>query len=184
MNDIDLIKQAKKGDLDAFSELVSRYQQNVRACLAVRMNAVHEAEDLAQETFVKAYEKLADFDEERALGPWLRGIAFNLLRNYWRKHKPDAVGGGAELEILVDQQIALSHSAESEKDMLSAMKHCVSTLEGDAAELIHMRYHEDKSISDITRMLGKNHSTVTMRLHRLREDLKRCINGRIAEGHI
>ena len=91
MEEKDLINRAKKGDIEAFSELVRQYQINVRACLSVRLKSPIEAEDLAQEALVVAYRKLSDFDETKAFGPWVRTIALNLLKNYWRKHKPDAV---------------------------------------------------------------------------------------------
>ena len=87
MDDRDLIIRAQTGDLDAFSDLVKRYQGNVRACLLVRLHSKHEAEDLAQEAFITAFRKLDEFDEDKSFGPWIRTIAFNLLRNYWRKHK-------------------------------------------------------------------------------------------------
>ncbi len=106
MEEQELIERAKSGDVGAFSELVRRYQVNVRACLAVRLSSRVESEDLAQEAFVIAFRKLADFDSSRAFGPWVRTIALNLLKNHWRKHRPDAVGGAIELEQLINSTLA------------------------------------------------------------------------------
>src|SRR6185369_1636266 len=83
----DLVRAARQGSWPAFAELVRRHQDAVRACLAVRMDLPHEAEDLAQEAFVTAFRKLDDFDVDRPFGPWVRSIAFNLLRNHWRKFR-------------------------------------------------------------------------------------------------
>ncbi|MDP4847619.1 MAG: sigma-70 family RNA polymerase sigma factor [Akkermansiaceae bacterium] len=167
--------KARKGDLDAFTELVKRYQGSVRACLVVRLPDVHEAEDLAQEAFIIAYRKLDEFDVERAFGPWIRTIAVNLLRNYWRKHKATLVGGSAELEILVDEEIALNHSIENESDRLEALKHCMAKLDAPMRTLVTLRYYEHYSIAQLRKAMNVNHSTVTMRLHRLREILQKCI---------
>ena len=69
MNESQLIRDAQQGDLEAFSELVNRYQGGVRACLIVRLSNRHEADDLAQEAFLIAHRKLQSFDPERAFGP-------------------------------------------------------------------------------------------------------------------
>jgi len=173
--DQQLIVQARAGDLDAFSELVRRYQGNVRACLAVRLNAKHEAEDLAQETFVTAFHKLADFDTEKAFGPWIRAIAFNLLRNYWRKHRAEPVGAGEELELLVDEQIGLHYSERNESDALANLKQCIEKLPDMMRDLLNLRYQQDLPVGELAQKLKVRHSTMTMRLHRLREQLRQCI---------
>src|SRR6187200_501389 len=89
----DLVSEAQHGSWVAFSELVRRHQAAVRACLTVRLEQPHEAEDLAQEAFVTAFRKLGEFDPERPFGPWVRSIAFNLLRNHWRKFRVTSNGG-------------------------------------------------------------------------------------------
>jgi RNA polymerase sigma-70 factor, ECF subfamily len=172
----NFIERAQAGDLDAFSELVKQYQGNVRACLAVRLSNRHEAEDLAQETFITAYRKLSEFDSEKAFGPWVRGIAFNLLRNYWRKHKATPVGGAAELDILIDEEIGLHYSEKNESDNLAALKFCVKKLDEKMMELLNLHYHEGLSVKELTAKLDIKHSTMTMRLHRMRDQLRKCIN--------
>jgi RNA polymerase sigma-70 factor (ECF subfamily) len=182
MDEAQLVQRAQQGDLQAFSELVTAYQGNIRACLAVRLNNRHEAEDLAQETFVRAFRKIKEFDPELALGPWLRGIAFNLLRNYFRKKTPVSFGGLSELEMMVDQHIALNHSEADEQHLLAAMRHCIDSLPGHLARLFKWRYHDEMSIEQLKKRLKLNHSTLTMRLHRLRTGLRQCIASRTAEG--
>ena len=175
MDDRDLIIKARGDDLDAFSELVKRYQGNVRACLLVRLHSKHEAEDLAQETFIVAFRKLVEFDEDKSFGPWIRTIAFNLLRNHWRKHKAIPVGGAAELEILINEQIGLRYSDSNESDTLAALKHCVEKLDKPMRTLLRLRYDEDLPISELTKKMNVQHSTMTMRLHRIREQLRQCM---------
>ena len=175
MSDRDLIIRARIGDLDAFSELVKRYQSNVRACLAVRLHAKHEAEDLAQDAFIVAYRKLDEFDEEKPFGPWIRTIAFNLLRNYWRKHRAIPTGGAAELEILIDKQVALRYSDTNESDALAALKRCVAKLDEPMQTLLTLRYHEGLSVGELTKKMKVRHSTLTMRLHRMRDQLRQCM---------
>lgn len=178
-DDTELIIQARAGDLDAFCELVKRYQDNVRTCLIVRLDTRHEAEDLAQEAFVVAFRKLADFDEEKAFGPWIRSIAFNLLRNYWRKHRAEPAGGADELAPLIDEEIGLRFSQPAESDRLAALKICMAKLTEPMQKLLKLRYHQDLSVGELAARLELQHSTATMRLHRVREQLRQCIRAQL-----
>ncbi|MDB9742017.1 sigma-70 family RNA polymerase sigma factor [Akkermansiaceae bacterium] len=175
MLDSELIIRTRKGDLSAYTELVKRYQGSVLSCLAVRLDHKCEAEDIAQEAFIIAFKKIDEFREEEAFGPWIRTITFNLMRNYWRKHKPTLVGGAAELDILINEEIGLTYSIDNENDQLEALKTCLQKLDNQWRELITLRYYEDIPIRELTKKLDLPHSTITMRLHRIREKLYQCI---------
>ena len=80
--DAVLVRKAQQGDMDAFESLVREYQQRIYA-LCRRLTGAHQsADDLAQETFIKAYFALARFDAALPLYPWLRKIAVNTALNY------------------------------------------------------------------------------------------------------
>ena len=181
MDDQELVQQARLGNLDAFSELVMRYQGNVRACLVVRLNNKHEAEDLAQEAFVVAFRKLGEFREAKSFGPWVRAIAINLLRNHWRKNRAIPMGGAAELSTLIDEDVGLRYSKARESDTLGALRTCMEKLDEPMRQLMKLRYHEELSVSELTERLGVRHSTLTMRLHRLRDQLRQCIEAQAHE---
>ena len=166
---------AQQGDAAAFSALVERHHRGVRACLIARMNDPHEAEDLAQEVFVTAFRKLADFDSARPMGPWLRSIALNLLRNHWRKFRAQAIGGNAELAALLDQRISAECSPEREPLLHAALRDCLEDIDGPARELLRRRYGEEESVRELSDRLQRGYSALTMQLHRLREVLAECI---------
>jgi RNA polymerase sigma-70 factor (ECF subfamily) len=177
----DLIARAKGGNLRDFSKIIEEQQNAVRACIAVRCNDSHEVEDLAQETFLIAYRNLGEFDTEKNIAPWLRGIAMNLLRNYWRKKRPHFVGGHAELDIMIEQQIALESPSNNE-DKLIHMKTCLKSVEDEALTMVNLRYSEGLSIAEICKKLDKKHSAVTMKLTRIRHLLKDCIDLKLSEA--
>ena len=181
MEDKELIEQTIKGDLSHFSELISRYQEKVFVFLVVRLNNRHEAEDMTQDVFLTAYKKLQDFKSDQPVLPWLRGIALNILRNFWRKKKAVSAGGHDELQILVDQQIHNNSNESEEPFLIELMMNCLSEADEESRDLINMRYKEDKPISELKSLLQLNHSTLTMRLHRIRDELKKCINRKMAE---
>src|SRR5438093_10006017 len=79
-----LLEQARRGNLFAFEEIVKRYQRRVYA-IAYRVVRRHDvADDVAQETFIRAHKALASFDVSRPFGPWVCRIAANLAVNHTR----------------------------------------------------------------------------------------------------
>ena len=72
-DEFELITLAKQGNIDAFSELVKIYERDIRAFLAVRINQPTEADDLAQDTFIIAFDKMTDFETHRPM-IWFNGI--------------------------------------------------------------------------------------------------------------
>jgi RNA polymerase sigma-70 factor (ECF subfamily) len=173
------VRAAQQGDAEAFAALVGRHHRGVRACLVARMHDPHEAEDLAQEVFLTAYRKLADFDAERPLAPWLRSIALNLLRNHWRKFRAQAIGGNTELAVLLDQQIAAECGSAREPLLHAALRDCLERMDGPARELLQQRYGEEVSVRELADRLQRGYSALTMQLHRLRELLADCIGQKL-----
>lgn len=173
--DTELTDASRQGDLEAFSCLVMRHQAGVRACLAVRLQDPIEAEDLAQEVFVLAYQKLAEFDSSRPFSPWLRGIAFNLLRNHSRKQRPVIVGSAEDLQIMVEREIDQQHTEADEAEWLTALGECIQRLDNFSRELVTARYQHETDIDVLCQRYGKKHSAITMQLYRVRLQLRECV---------
>jgi RNA polymerase sigma-70 factor (ECF subfamily) len=169
-----LIRSAQGGDLDAFTELVRRHQASVRAALRVRLRGGSEADDLAQETFLTAWRHLKTIDPSRPLGAWLRTLAFNHLRNFRRKHRPGTAGVLEELEWRIDERLSIRPTGDG-KERLAALERCLAKMDAPTRELVRLRYEEETPLAEIARRLDVRHSTLTMRLFRLREQLKACM---------
>ncbi len=180
-DEVALVSAAQSGRRDAFGKLVDRHKNGVMIFLSVRMQNTSEAEDLAQETFITAWRRLAEFDGRSPLGPWLRGIAHNLLRNHWRKHRPEAMGGSEELSALVESgfadPVALSGVND---DALAALRHCLSHLETSSQTLVRQRYEEGTSIEALASSTSRKASALTMHLHRIRSTLRTCIEKQLS----
>src|SRR6185503_19967230 len=86
----ELIVRARRGDRNAFGELIMCYQTGVFNVCFRLLHERGEAEDLAQETFMRAYDRLHIFDLDREFGPWIRRIAANLCLNYLESRKVTA----------------------------------------------------------------------------------------------
>ena len=97
-DDAVLIRRAKEGSMDAFEALIKRYQRPIYA-LCRRMTGAHQsADDMAQETFIKAYYSISRFDESLPLFPWLRRIAVNATLNYLKSRRREVPLDPAKIE--------------------------------------------------------------------------------------
>jgi RNA polymerase sigma-70 factor (ECF subfamily) len=139
-----------------------------------------DAEDLYQQTCMVAWRRLADYDRHRPFGPWLRGIAHNLVREHWRKTKR---------QTLMDEQTMEAISVEFEKistlrgddwdDKMTALADCMNTLAEDERALIDLHYRDGLSGVKIAEHFGKTYESIKKRLQRTRASLARCIHGKV-----
>jgi RNA polymerase sigma-70 factor (ECF subfamily) len=87
VSDARLVEECRRGDQAAFGELVQRYERRLLRVIQRFIRDPDLAEDLAQETFLRAYERLEQFDSSRRFGPWLFRIGVNLTLDHLRKRK-------------------------------------------------------------------------------------------------
>jgi RNA polymerase sigma-70 factor (ECF subfamily) len=177
----DWLKKAGEGDLAAFSKLILKHQWAVRAFLLVRLSRKHEAEDLAQETFLTAWKNIGKYDPARPFAPWLRGIAENHLCNHLRKFRAEPIGGNEALQLILDRHIAMEPGGGNDTELAEALGECLAGISGEARDLLIFRYGEGRSMAEICERTGKKHSAVTMKLHRLRVALAACVESKLAQ---
>lgn len=178
LEDVELVEKTKAGNKQAYSVLVQRYEALIRACLRVRLNNTHEAEDLAQDTFIVAYDKIQQFQHGASFSAWLRGIAVNLLRNHQRKHTPISIGGSQDLENLIELQIEQDYQSDNEALLITHLNLCMDKLDEKMRTLLTEHFHQGYSLSELSRKYSIGHSTMTMRMYRLRQNLKNCIENK------
>ena len=183
--DAVLVRKAQQGDMDAYESLVRRYQQRVYA-LCRRLTGAHQsADDLAQETFIKAYFALERFDAQWPLYPWLRKIAVNSGLNYLKsrdRERPleDDSPGGRRMPSAPDGD-------DPERQLESAefqarLEKAVASLPADQRSVFVLRFHESLSYEEISRTLGLPLGTVMSRLNRARQKLKELLAGSLGRG--
>lgn len=185
----DLAEASANGDLEAFNRLVEANEAGVRAFFRVRIFDWSAADDLAQDVFVTAFQRIATFRREARFRAWLRGIATNHLRNYLRQRRDDPVGGGEELQVLLTRQVDLNYEKHFSNDddlpgeevLLEALKGCVSEVKGTSRELLDKRYETGQTVREIAAETGRGYSALVMQLLRIRKSLANCIRQRIAQ---
>lgn len=167
LDDAELVRRAQRGEVDAYEELVRRYQGIAQRTAHLIAGGSGDAEDAAQSALVKAYYALDRFDAERPFRPWLLRIVANEAKNRRRwlsRHAtlelaevPDTAGGtgggGPEEEAL---------ELEGRRALLGA----VNRLRHEDREVIACRYFLELSEAETAEMLGVAQGTVKSRLSR------------------
>ena len=165
------LKQAQKGDDLAFSRLVEAYQRPVyNLCYRMLGNA-GDAEDAAQETFIRAYKAIGRYDPNRKFSTWLLSIASNYcIDQHRRKKLPSFSMDAFDSPIIPDKakgMEALIMQDERESEVSALLE---SLNPKDKAAVV-MRYWYDYSYNEIAEALSLSVSAVKSRLHRARKDL-------------
>lgn len=183
MSDVALVELVLNGDQDIFSVLVERYKDAVQN-LAYRMlgNAT-EAEDVTQETFVRAYTQLATYKSVHKFSTWLLSIASHLAIDQLRRRRFLALPleDVPFLEWIVDVGVNPEQSA-LQGEQHDEIQHYLQRLPGKYRAVIVLRYWYDFSYEEIASALKLTPALVKARLHRARELLARYMQQNTTEG--
>ncbi|MFD1737586.1 RNA polymerase sigma factor SigW [Bacillus salitolerans] len=173
------IKQVKNGDQDAFSEIIEIYKDKVFQICFRMLGNVHEAEDIAQEAFIRAYINIDSYNIDRKFSTWLYRIATNLSIDRIRKKKPDfyldAEVAGTEGLTMYSQVAADTTLPEEELESLELQESVqkeILKLPDKYRAVIVLKYIEELSLKEISDILGLPISTIKTRIHRGREALR------------
>jgi RNA polymerase sigma-70 factor (ECF subfamily) len=140
------------------------------------------ADDVFQETMLTAWRRMDDFDRDRPLGPWLRGIAARILLAYHRKSARGFVLCDEETLDYLSQRFETLHlqPGDTLDEKLDALRDCVENLPEQYREPIRLRYSDDACVGGIAERLGLVAETVRKRLQRAKARLLDCINRKLA----
>jgi RNA polymerase sigma-70 factor (ECF subfamily) len=173
---LELARRARRGDSEGFDELVLRFHRPVyRFCW--RMLRTSSAEDLAQETFVRAFVHFDRFDPERPLLPWLFAIARRLCLDLLRRES--VMARAAEGLVAVDPLPSPERQA-SVKEQVSRLEQALADLDEGPREAIVLFHVEELSYRDIAAALDVPVGTVMTWLHRGRAELRKTFEPAIS----
>jgi RNA polymerase sigma-70 factor (ECF subfamily) len=174
-----LITMAKQGNVDAFETLVKRYQHSIYY-LCRRMTGSHQsADDVSQETFIKAFFALGSFKDGMNFFTWIRKIAVNNSLNFIKASKrEEPLGEGAE-NIPGNSSLGqeLPHEMLQKNQMERSFKIALKALPPDQKIVFILRVFEGQSYKEIAALLNISPGTVMSRLSRARKKLKESMVG-------
>jgi RNA polymerase sigma-70 factor, ECF subfamily len=182
LSDDALVAATKRGDTQAFEELVLRHKQRVLAVAQRITNNREDAEDVAQESFHKAFLHLDTFQEKSRFSTWLTRIAMNEAFMLLRRRRgvfeilpesPDDVKSGSE--AFVDQGLNPEESC-SQRERTQLLTEAINRLGPTIRTAIFLRDIEERSIEETAQILGTSLSAVKARVFQGRRKLRRTLN--------
>lgn len=175
-----LAKRVKRGDREAFAEIVERHQGVIYGYLRARLNGSADAEDLTQEVFVRFYMSRGRFDPSIRIRPWLIGVARNLLREHVRRIRRRREVGWTELCLEMDE-LAPPEQQEPQDEAIEQLPACLETLSGSARKAIELRYTGKMRLAQIGDCLRRSEGAIKVLMFRAREALRNCLDARLTE---
>ena len=176
-----LAQMAISGPEESFRQLVLDHQQAVRVFLSRYVYCSQQIEDLAQEVFVAAYQKLDDFRGESGISTWLLGIARNRALHFVRtelrrQRHEDLFANTASLRHSLE---CLTRESERDEDRMTALLDCLELLPQYSKDLVNQFYFDGQSSVAIAKVSNQKESAVRMKLKRIRGVLQKCITSKL-----
>lgn len=166
------IEQIKKGDTSTFAFLVEKHKSMVYTICLKIVRKPEDAEELAQDVFLKVYEKLDSFRGDARFSTWLYRIAYNAAISKTRKRR-------LEIEALDDFTIS-NYSVDEVKEEIQALdaeeqqallKEAMETLSDDDYLIIQLFYLKELPVKEISTITGLSQANIKVKLHRIRKKL-------------
>ena len=176
-NDAQLVREVLSGDDEAFNILLQRYQRGIHALVWRKIGDFHHAEEITQDTFLRAYEKLSTLKEPSQFAGWLYVIANRLCINWLQRRKPpmQSLENTPVKEIeesSYDRYISDERETKASEDRHELVKKILEKLPESDRTVITLYYLGDMTTQEIGRLLGVSVNTITSRLQRARRRLQ------------
>jgi RNA polymerase sigma-70 factor (ECF subfamily) len=182
--DAELVRRFNAGDEDAFVEIVTRHRTKIFSIAFGLLRNHADAEEIAQDAFIRAHRGLANFRGDSSLSSWLYRIVINLSRNrhgyFSRRHRQDTRSfdctlsddSSATFGDLVASDVPDPAREETNREFLAHVTACMEKLSPRQREILTLRNLLDHSYEEIARLLGLSTGTVKSRIARARKNLR------------
>jgi RNA polymerase sigma factor (sigma-70 family) len=181
--DNEIIHRVLQGEQALYAQLVNRYQNYVFTIVLRYTQNREDAEEIAQDVFVKAYRSLADFRGESKFSTWLYTIVTTTCITFLRKKKVPihSLDTGQVFEVADNQNSDFKANQVEQKSKMQVINEALRLLSIDDARIITLFYQAEQSLEEIGRILGVEPNTAKVKLHRARQRLKEKMEKHYAE---
>ena len=186
--DADVVR-LRRGDLNALSELITRYQNRLYRYLLRIVRQPAEADDLFQQTWLRVLEKVRSFDASRNFDAWLFTLARNLAIDHLRRNRPQSLdeplannsyGETAADRIPSEDSTPLDHALAAERR--TEISEAMAALPLTYREVLTLRFEDEMKIEEIAQVIAVPLSTAKSRLRRSLEQLRCALEMRYPGG--
>jgi RNA polymerase sigma-70 factor (ECF subfamily) len=179
-SDEDLARQTQAGSMTAFEELVLRYERRIYGFVAQSCRNGMDATEITQETFVKAYQAISQFNSKRTFAPWLFAIARRKCVDYFRA-TPQTSNDDSTPELPdTDDPAEILASHEERQHLWNLARRVLPESQFHA---LWLRYVDDMSVAEISRVLRRPQAYIKVLLFRARKTLARKLKPTRAFSH-
>lgn len=171
-----LVLSVRAGNLDAYDEIVRQHQVALRAFLATYCPNWEVVDDLAQLTFLWAYEHLNEYKPGTNFQSWLKAIARNTLLAELKSKQRHSGRYRKYVEFVVTTaEQAVLEKPDVDSDLPAVLNECLQKLPDDARQLLQWRYQEKLDTRKLAEKVQKSETALRGTLFRIRQMLKRCV---------
>ncbi len=173
MEDLELVNKVLKGDIDSFEKIILKYEKMIFNFIYNIINEREASEDLTQEVFISAYNKLYTFNKKYKFSTWLYQIAKNKSIDYIRKRDKEKQISMENMEITPDRGESPGEIVEY-KELKQSIENFIGTLDDKNKQILLLRYIYDKfTFNDIAEMVGMSQAAVKKRYYSIYEKYKK-----------
>lgn len=176
------IQKVLAGDHEAYSTIVRQYQEEVWRIVAFALRSPAATEDLVQEVFVQAYERLDRYTPGTDLGAWLRTIARNRVRNELRRSSRENERLHRYRDHILEHWEEETPAGEREDRLRTALADCREKLPDASNQALELRYRQALDFGQIANQLDRTTAAARQLLQRARGTLRGCIEERMARA--
>jgi RNA polymerase sigma-70 factor (ECF subfamily) len=170
--EIGYIRRILEGEPNLFSFFLERYSRPIYSLIIQIIPNHEDAEELTQDTFVKAFRKLGAFKNDCSFSTWLYRIAYNTAVSATRKRKIIfPVLDDSMIETIPDETIDIFFAGDDDEEMLQKLEQAIDNLNPEEKVLITLYYMDEKPINDIASILGLTPENIKVKLFRVRRKL-------------
>ena len=183
LNDSEIISKVLNGDSQAFAGLVERYQNYVFTLTMRMIKGREDAEEVAQDIFIKAYRSLPNFRGESKFSTWLYTIVNTTCITFLRKKKLEihSLDNEKVFELADTMDSGMRANQVEQKSRSVMVNNAIKLLSTDDAQVITLFYKGEQSLDEIAQVLGIELNTAKVRLHRARTRLKEKMQQHFSE---
>ncbi len=181
--DTDIISHVLQGNQNAYAMLVERYQNFVFTIVLRYVKGREDAEEVAQDVFIKAYRSLKDFKGTAKFSTWLYTITTTTCITFLRKKKLEIHSLDSEKLFGIADNIdgGMNANGIEQKSKVTMVNQAIRLLSPDDAQIITLFYKGEQTLEEIAQIIGIESNAVKVRLHRARTRLKEKIEKHFTE---
>ncbi len=175
--DVEIVTSVLKGDVQSYALLIEAYQGPVFNLVFRMTGSYSEADDLSQEIFIRAYQNLRQFDQDKKFFTWLYTLGINLIRNHLKIKAKDAENHTMDHQFH-EPQTKGDPSGEGEfpsEESMRRLDENMQKLPVDMREAIILKYYQDLTFEEVAAITGDSLSAVKMRVYRGLQRLKQLM---------